>query len=166
MKKLIVLLLLLSIFGCKSTKEIAKTGSETKANSVVKTDSTAKTDTQVIEVFDKFTETKDTDASETETTEITRTFDAGGTITSETIRSTTRKNNVANIAYIRDKKNTETAIETAVAETTVAEGSTQTETKTATEKKFDNQRTGTNIKWIVIGLAVIGIIILILKFKP
>lgn len=164
--KLIVILLLFTFLGCKSTKEIAKTGSETKANSVVKTDSTANQAVQVIENSDKLTETKNTDATATETTEITRTYDGRGAMTSETIKTTIKKNNVANVAKISDKKNTETNTVTGVSETTVTKGSTQTETKTTTENKFDNQRTGTNIKWIVIGLAIIGIVVLIFKFKP
>lgn len=156
MKKIILLLILFTLFGCKTTRTI----SNQQADITTKTDSAKKSDVVVQITEIKNTDTKDTDATEVQTTEITRTFDAGGTIISEIVKTTTRRNNVAKTAQIRDKKNTEIVDNSTVQVIKDADVVTQDKTKQTT----DTQKTGTNIKWIIAGLAVIGIVIVILKF--
>ena len=156
MKRIIFLILIFAFFGCKTTKTI----SNRQADITTKTDSAKKSDVVVQILENKKTDTKDTDGTEVITTEITRIFDTGGTIKSETVKTTTRKNNVTKTTIISDNVNTK-----------ITDNSTLTvgnETKVATQDKTkqtaDTQKTGTNIKWIIAGLAVIGIVIVILKF--
>ena len=156
MKRIIFLILIFAFFGCKTTKTI----SNRQADITTKTDSAKKSDVVVQILENKKTDTKDTDGTEVITTEITRIFDTGGTIKSETVKATTRKNNVTKTTIISDNVNTK-----------ITDNSTLTvgnETKVATQDKTkqtaDTQKTGTNIKWIIAGLAVIGIVIVILKF--
>ena len=156
MKRIIFLILIFALFGCKTTKTI----SNRQADITTKTDSAKKSDVVVQILENKNTNTKNTDGTEVITTEITRIFDTGGTIKSETVKTTTRKNNVTKTTIISDNVNTK-----------ITDNSTLTvgnETKVATQDKTkqtaDTQKTGTNIKWIIAGLAVIGIVIVILKF--
>ena len=156
MKRIIFLILIFALFGCKTTKTI----SNRQADITTKTDSAKKSDVVVQILENKNTNTKNTDGTEVITTEITRIFDTGGTIKSATVKTTTRKNNVTKTTIISDNVNTK-----------ITDNSTLTvgnETKVATQDKTkqtaDTQKTGTNIKWIIAGLAVIGIVIVILKF--
>ena len=155
MKRIILIIVVFALFGCKTTKTI----SNRQADITTKTDSAKKSDVVVQILENKNTNTKNTDGTEVITTEITRIFDTGGTIKSETVKTTTRKNNVTKTAIISDNVNTK-----------ITDNSTLTdgnETKVATQDKTkqtaDTQKTGTNIKWIIAGLAVIGIVIVILK---
>ena len=156
MKKLILLLILFALFGCKTTRTI----SNQQADITTKTDSAKNSDVVVQITEIKNTDIKDTDATEVQTTEITRTFDAGGTIISETVKTTTRKNNVAKTAQIRDKKNTEIVDNSTVQVIKDADVVTQEKTKQTT----DTQKTGTNIKWILLSMLGLGLVVLILKF--
>ena len=158
MKKIILLLILFTLFGCKTTRTI----SNQQADITTKTDSAKKSDVVVQILENKKTDTKDTDGTEVVTTEITRIFDTGGTIKSETVKTTTRKNNVTKTTIIRDNVNTEITDNSTLAVGNETKVATQDKTKQTT----DTQKTGTNIKWIIAGLAVIGIVILILKFTP
>ena len=155
MKRIILIIVVFALFGCKTTRTI----NNRQSDITTKTDSAKKSDVVVQILENKKTDTKDTDGTEVITTEITRIFDTGGTIKSETVKTTTRKNNVTKTTIISDNVNTK-----------ITDNSTLTvgnETKVATQDKTkqtaDTQKTGTNIKWIIAGLAVIGIVIVILK---
>ena len=156
MKKLILFILIFAMFGCKTTRTI----SNQQADITTKTDSAKKSDVVVQILENKNTNTKNTDGTEVITTEITRIFDTGGTIKSETVKTTTRKNNVTKTTIISDNVNTKITDNSTLAVGNETKVATQDKTKQTT----DTQKTGTNIKWIIAGLAVIGIVIVILKF--
>ena len=156
MKKLILLLILFTLFGCKTTRTV----SNQQADITTQTDSTKKSDVVVQILENKKTDTKDTDGTEVVTTEITRIFDTGGTIKSETVKNTTRKNNVTKTTIIRDNVNTEITDNSTLAVGNETKVATQDKTKQTT----DTQKTGTNIKWILLSILGLGVVVLILKF--
>ena len=156
MKRIIFLILIFALFGCKTTKTI----SNRQADITTKTDSAKKSDVVVQILENKNTNTKNTDGTEVITTEITRIFDTGGTIKSETVKTTTRKNNVTKTTIISDNVNTKITDNS----TLTVGNETRVATQDKTKQTADTQKTGTNIKWIIAGLAVIGIVIVILKF--
>ncbi|MHB9056219.1 MAG: hypothetical protein ACYC2P_08730 [Paludibacteraceae bacterium] len=156
MKKLILLIVLFALFGCKTTKTFTKQ----QAEIITKTDSAKKSDVVVQILENKKTDTKDTDGTEVVTTEITRIFDTGGTIKSETVKTATRKNNVTKTTIIRDNVNTEITDNSTLAVGNETKVVTQEKTKQTT----DTQKTGTNIKWILLSILGLGVVVLILKF--
>ena len=156
MKRIIFLILIFALFGCKTTKTI----SNRQADITTKTDSAKKSDVVVQILENKNTNTKNTDGTEVITTEITRIFDTGGTIKSETVKTATRKNNVTKTTIISDNVNTKITDNS----TLTVGNETKVATQDRTKQTADTQKTGTNIKWIIAGLAVIGIVIVILKF--
>ena len=156
MKRIILFFIVFALFGCKTTKTI----SNRQADITTKTDSAKKSDVVVQILENKNTNTKNTDGTEVITTEITRIFDTGGTIKSETVKTTTRKNNVTKTTIISDNVNTKITDNS----TLTVGNETRVATQDKTKQTADTQKTGTNIKWIIAGLAVIGIVIVILKF--
>ena len=156
MKKLILLFIVFTLFGCKTTRTI----SNQQTDITTKTDSAKKSDVVVQILENKKTDTKDTDGTEVVTTEMTRIFDTGGTIKSETVKTTTRKNNVTKTTIIRDNVNTEITDNSTLAVGNETKVATQDKTKQTT----DTQKTGTNIKWILLSILGLGVVVLILKF--
>ena len=156
MKRIILFFIVFTLFGCKTTRTI----SNQQADITTKTHTAKKRDVVVQILENKKTDTKDTDGTEVVTTEITRIFDTGGTIKSETVKTTTRKNNVTKTTIIRDNVNTEITDNSTLAVGNETKVATQDKTKQTT----DTQKTGTNIKWILLSILGLGVVVLILKF--
>lgn len=156
MKRLIVIfIVVVSLIGCKTTKSI-NNSTLTKNNATVQTERVnERTDSSTYKQNAISTAYDVSDETATKITEITRSFAPSGAVNTETVKTTEITKNAANKTKISDKGFVKTKATSDNQKDAKTDSVAQAKTVTASTEYSDNQKTGTNLRVIVVCITVL-----------